>query len=250
MKASLLKIFSCNPFKSHFKNRILVNPPRAKKDHGGTALKTEARLIRIEDLKRASNKDIGPEDEAETASGYRTRSSLSLGFALGICTIFFLTPEIVGSQINQSPPNDMKIHVRADKAVTSIDAGETEFIGNVQVTRGDVHITAERMKIFYKQDSKSGQGEGSIKASIKTIVATGNVKITKDNLVALSETAAYEAESDILILTGNDSKVISGTSSITGSKFTLYQATEDIIVESSEQNQVKTVFYPGSRGLF
>jgi len=44
------------PFRIHLKNRILVQ------DRGGTELQTGGILLYIEDLKRGSNKDIGPKD--------------------------------------------------------------------------------------------------------------------------------------------------------------------------------------------
>ena len=56
------KIKSGNLFRSYLKNRILVQ------DRGGAKLKTGGILLYVEDLKRGTNKDIGPKDIFEMAS--------------------------------------------------------------------------------------------------------------------------------------------------------------------------------------
>ena len=48
-------------FRSHLKNRILVQ------DRGGAEFRTAGNLLVVEDLKRGTNKDIGPKDIFEMA---------------------------------------------------------------------------------------------------------------------------------------------------------------------------------------
>jgi hypothetical protein len=48
--------------KTHLKNRILVQ------DRGGTEFQTAGNLLVVEDLKRGTNKDIGPKDIFEMGS--------------------------------------------------------------------------------------------------------------------------------------------------------------------------------------
>jgi len=48
--------------RSHLKNRILVQ------DRGGIEFQTAGILLYVEDLKRGTNKDIGPKDIFEMAS--------------------------------------------------------------------------------------------------------------------------------------------------------------------------------------
>ncbi len=50
--------------RSHLKNRILVQ------DRGGAEFQTGGILLYVEDLKRGTNKDIGPKDIFETASSF------------------------------------------------------------------------------------------------------------------------------------------------------------------------------------
>jgi len=53
-------------FRTYLKNRILVQ------DRGGAELKTGGILLYVEDLKRGTNKDIGPKDIFEMRSTYIT----------------------------------------------------------------------------------------------------------------------------------------------------------------------------------
>ena len=52
-----------NIYRSHLKNRILVQ------DRGGAEFQTGGILLYVEDLKRGTNKDVGPKDIFEMASG-------------------------------------------------------------------------------------------------------------------------------------------------------------------------------------
>jgi hypothetical protein len=51
--------------RTHLKNRILVQ------DRGGVEFKTAGNLLVVEDLKRGTNKDIGPKDIFEMGSIYK-----------------------------------------------------------------------------------------------------------------------------------------------------------------------------------
>jgi hypothetical protein len=50
--------------RTYLKNRILVQ------DRGGAELQTAGILLYVEDLKRGTNKDIGPKDIFEMGSSY------------------------------------------------------------------------------------------------------------------------------------------------------------------------------------
>ena len=76
-----------------------------------------------------------------------------------------------------------------------------------------------------------------------------NVKIIFDDKTAISQRAVYTTDSRILVLTGPDSKIISGKDSISGEKITLYRADDRIIVESGKEKQVEAVFFSKQGGL-
>lgn len=148
----------------------------------------------------------------------------------------------------RSLSENRKIHITADKLISDNEVDYAEFIGNVRATQEDTVITADRLKIFVKKnpDNKS-PGVGT--ESINKIIASGNVKINFDNRVAVTPQAVYNTETGVLVLSGDNSRIISGKDSISGEKITLYRTTGRITVESGEKKRVEAVFYSGEKGL-
>lgn len=138
---------------------------------------------------------------------------------------------------------NQKIYIIADKFISDSEAGFAEFIGNVRVTQGAMVIHAEKLKIYNRQDSNFKDSPAIGEESIKKIIANGKVKITFDNRLATTDQAEYIIENKILILSGVDSKVISGKNSISGTKITLYRADGRIEVEGRNEKQVEAIFY-------
>ena len=142
-----------------------------------------------------------------------------------------------------------KIHITADTLISESETGVAEFIGNVRAIQERTVITSDSLKIYYKQDVKNKKNGPTGEASIEKIVASGNVKITFDNKVAVTQQAVYQTEARILILSGANSKVISGNDSISGEKITYYRNDERIKVESGPEQRVEAVFSSGGKGL-
>ena len=136
-----------------------------------------------------------------------------------------------------------KIHISADRLVSYSDDGYIEFIGNVRATQKDGVVEADSLKVFLKIN----QAKNKITTdedSIKKIVAAGNVKIVFNNRIATAQQAVYTTKDSVLILSGPDSKVVSGNDSISGAKIILYRVDGRIKVESSAEKRVEAVFYP------
>ena len=141
-----------------------------------------------------------------------------------------------------------KIHITADKLISDHEAKYAEFIGNVRATQRDTVITADKLKIFLKRDMDNNKPPIAGEESIKKIVADGNVQIKFDNRVAVTQQAVYITETRVLVLSGADSKVISGNNSISGEKITIYRTDGRIQVEGDKGGRVEAVFYPGDKG--
>ena len=145
------------------------------------------------------------------------------------------------------------IHIRADEVIADLETGETQFVGNVRVSQGQSVITADHMNVYYRKpegDSNKPTSTEAIKASIYKVIARGNVKINYENIIAFSDEGVYTADSKLLTLTGADSKVISGTNSITGTKFVLSLASGGLTVEGSDGQRVRALVFPGKGDLF
>lgn len=134
-----------------------------------------------------------------------------------------------------------KIYITSDKLIADSEAKWAEFIGNVRAVQEDTVITADRLKIFYKKI----ENDSSIsdKESIEKIVSSGNVKIKFDDKVAVAQHAVYTSKTGILVLTGPNTKVTSGTDFVSGDKITFYRAEDRMTVESSNKKRVEAVFY-------
>ena len=149
----------------------------------------------------------------------------------------------------RSLSEDRKIHITADKLISDNEVDYAEFIGNVRATQEDTVITADRLKIFVKKNPDNKDAPGAGTQSINKIIASGNVKINFDNRVAVTSQAVYNTETRVLVLSGDNSRIISGKDSISGEKITLYRTTGRITVESSKEKRVEAVLYSGEKGL-
>jgi lipopolysaccharide export system protein LptA len=148
----------------------------------------------------------------------------------------------------KSPGKNEAIHITSDRLAADNKAGYAEFIGNVKATQGDTVITSDKLKIFYKKNI-ANKGPLSVnEESIHKIVADGNVEIKFDNRVATAHQAVYNTETMVLVLSGNNSKIISDKDSISGEKITFYRTDGRINVESGNKKRVEAVFYSGEKG--
>jgi len=142
-----------------------------------------------------------------------------------------------------------KIHITADKLISDHEAKYAEFIGNVMATQRDTVITADKLKIFFKRGMDNKKNPLAGDESINKIVANGNVQIKFDNRVAVTQQAVYINETRVLVLSGANSKVISGNNSISGEKITIYRTDGRIQVEGGKGERVEAVLYTGEKGI-
>ena len=135
---------------------------------------------------------------------------------------------------------DKPLHVTSDKMIAHKDTSMVEFIGNVKATREDAVIFADSIKIFIHTAETKKEGQ----PDLKQIIATGNVKYTAGERKAFADKAVYSTQNEILILTGETARLITGKSHITGKKITLFRNQDLAIVESDGKTRVQAVFNP------
>lgn len=142
-----------------------------------------------------------------------------------------------------------KIHITANTLISESESRFAEFSGNVRALQGGTVITADRLKIYYRQAEKSSGNPTAAGTAIEKIVATGNVKITFEDKVAVTQQAVYLPETRVLMLSGANSKVTSGKDSVSGEKITFNRTDGRIKVESGPDQRVEAVFHSGGKGL-
>jgi lipopolysaccharide export system protein LptA len=103
------------------------------------------------------------------------------------------------------------------------------FEGEVVAHQGEMTLHGDRVEVRVDQKTQE----------IRTVRATGNVRLLKDDMVATGEAADYEALSGVVVLTGSP-KVWRGKDVVAGDKITVFLADNRSVVEG----QVKAVIFP------
>ncbi|MGB5746643.1 MAG: lipopolysaccharide transport periplasmic protein LptA [Desulfobacterales bacterium] len=135
------------------------------------------------------------------------------------------------------------IQIVADELISYNEDKYAEFIGNVKVTQGNFTITSDKLKIYYQGELLDNEKQGGDEELLKKIIATGNVKISTEQYNAEAEKAEYDTAAMTVILSGENTQVISGKNSITGSKITLNRKSSQVKVEGSGTKRIKAEFY-------
>ncbi|MDD2388951.1 MAG: LptA/OstA family protein [Desulfobacterales bacterium] len=140
-----------------------------------------------------------------------------------------------------------QIHITSDQLIYDSTSQNAEFIGNVKAKQTDTVIFADKLNITHSKETNPGNT--GAEATIEKITATGNVKIIFGNKVAITQQATYITQTKVLVLTGKNSTISSGTDSISGAKIILDRTDGRIKIESDPDQQVKAVLHSGSDSL-
>jgi lipopolysaccharide export system protein LptA len=183
---------------------------------------------------------------------YNHSALLNFGFTWVLILILFFTlafPAVAQETVAEEslPASDSPIRITADKLITDPQNKTAEFIGHVLASQDDTTITSDRLKVYYRDASEKGSTAGM--DAIVRIVAQGAVKMELEDQIAYTEHAEYIADKRIVVLTGPNSKIISGNNSISGQKITLYRDDGRIHVAGTTQKPVEAFFYSDENGL-
>ena len=149
---------------------------------------------------------------------------------------------------SENKSEDVPILITADQLISNNEEKYAEFIGNVKAAQADFVITSDKLRIYYEGDLlNSEENTNQNDDMLKKIVASGNVKIRSDQYNADTENAEYDTQTLIIVLTGENSKVFSGKSSITGSKITLYRKDGRFKVLGGEKKRVEATIFSGGK---
>ena len=103
------------------------------------------------------------------------------------------------------------------------------FQGDVVARQGDVTLYADRVEVRVDRETRA----------IRTVRATGSVRIRKADILASGDAADYEAATGVAVLTGNP-KVWRDRDVVAGERITLYLAEDRSVVEGA-----RAVIYQG-----
>lgn len=146
---------------------------------------------------------------------------------------------------------DQPILITADQLISDNEEKFAEFIGNVKATQADFVITSDKLRIYYRGElldtEEKENANKDNEEMLKKIIATGNVKINSTQYIAESDLVEYDTDAMTITLTGENSKVISGKNSLTGSKIILYRKDGRVKVFGSQKKRVEATFYSGGK---
>jgi lipopolysaccharide export system protein LptA len=168
-----------------------------------------------------------------------------------LLTVQCLPAVSLGAEPEKAAPQKQQEHeieIVADRLISNNQEKYAEFQGNVVATQGDFKVTSDKLRIYYEGDMVKAGNQGSDEQSVKKIVATGNVKIDTEQYQAQSDMAEYDVPTQIVVLTGDNSTVVSGKNSLKGAKITMWRAEGRVEVDSSPQSRVKAVLYSKGEG--
>ena len=163
--------------------------------------------------------------------------------ALIAAAALFANTAWTADQPQTGQPDNEPIQIVADQLISYNDDKYAEFVGNVKVTQGEFTITSDKLRIYYQGELLEDEKKGGDEELLKKIIATGNVKISSEQYNAETDKAEYDTAEKTVILSGENSKVISGKNSISGSKITLNQKSGQVKVESSGAKRIKAEFF-------
>lgn len=140
------------------------------------------------------------------------------------------------------------IEIVSDRLVANNAEKWADFLGAVTATQGKFSMTSDALRIHYEGDLMSPPKDKSAQNLITKLVATGRVHIASDQYTADTERAEYVPATDVLTLSGENSRVVSGKNTLTGSKIVLNRSEGKAIVESTGAERVKAVFFQEEKG--
>lgn len=136
-------------------------------------------------------------------------------------------------KLPESKPG-VPISFSADKVTTNLNQKIVVLTGKAIIFQEDKQINADQIEIDYsetkietkpetkKDDSKKAPNETQ---QIKKVTATGNVKISMGDRLAITEKAVFTAADKKIILTGKDSTVTAPEGKLTCDKIVIDQNT-------------------------
>jgi lipopolysaccharide transport protein LptA len=171
-----------------------------------------------------------------------------------IRSVFFVWLFLIGTTwgagllpATKSSDSTQPIEIIADRLVTNHTEKFAEFTGSVKATQGKFSLTADVLRIYYEGDLVASSKDKSAREAIQKLVATGKVHIVAEPYVADTERAEYVLTTDILTLTGPNSKVVSGKNVLTGTKIVLKRSEGQAEVEGSASERVKALLHPDEK---
>ncbi len=160
-------------------------------------------------------------------------------FILSICVLvifMFVIPVHANSlmeDIHQSGTETKPIDITSSQLEANLKSHIVIFKDNVVAKQGDVVLYCNTLTAYYD----------AIDKNITMIIATGDVKITKKDMIATGDEAVFDNVKKLLTLTGSP-RIWQAKNIIEGTKIVFYLGTDKIFVEGA-----KSLYNPQTEGI-
>ena len=187
-----------------------------------------------------------------------TRTFLQLKLTATILLgILLLATTVLAQQNDLSKYDSSKvIKFACDRFEVDNTLHSFRYLGNVVALQGDAVLNADLIVVTYnppaKQENPTGDDPGALEAmpsfassGIKTMVATGRVKVRHKDKRAVCRQAVYNEKARTITLTG-DPKLWQGGNFLTGKEIILYLNTEKVVVTAGRGRRVTGQIFPSA----
>jgi lipopolysaccharide export system protein LptA len=129
---------------------------------------------------------------------------------------------------------------------------EATFEGNVKVNQGDVTLSCDQLVLVYDEKAGARTGEGRLKrlakkldnvSQIKSITASGNVKIVQNERMAVAGKALYDNAKRTITLTEGP-RLWQGTDVMVANTIIIYLDENRVDSQGGNENPIKFKINP------
>ncbi len=131
------------------------------------------------------------------------------------------------------PESDQPINITSKRftAKNIVGGKEVTFEGTVKVQQGDLTLTSDRLTILYDEKTGATNGTSSLKkaskdlqtaSGIKTIVASGNVKIVQNDRMATAGKASFDNIKRTITLSEGPPRLWQGPDALTAQTIIIF----------------------------
>lgn len=172
-------------------------------------------------------------DQKSRSSEVEKLRSLSPSQLLNFILLLLLPSLLFAAEGSKQP-----INITSESMEAETKANKVTFRGNVVARQKDMTITSNELVATYSEGGKE----------LRDVVATGNVRITQQEKIAVADQAIFLNNERKVILTGNP-KVWQGKDIVSGDKI-IYYLDEDRTTVEGGQKRVQAVIHPRKEGVF
>ncbi len=150
-------------------------------------------------------------------------------FASGACACWGQPSDF----LSLGPDSDQPINITSKRfSAKNIPGGkEVNFEGTVKVQQADLTLTCDRLTILYDEKQGSGNGASSLKkaskelqtaSGIKSIMASGNVRIVQNDRMATAGKAFFDNLKRTITLSEGPPRLWQGPDALTAQNIIIY----------------------------